>query len=148
MRLNYQNSSNFGHNTALSWLQQLHEYLSTLKVNIYLQGYSYAKTLLNAFGTDYKRVSLFINPRVIYATGEVSKARSKGLNKNLELIDLRDGRGSVVPVFLAGKGPKYPMSLFKGQVRSYVTRSITNNLAPVQEQQVEIPKGLQILAKH
>jgi len=120
-------------------------------VNIYLQGYSYAKTLLIVFGTDYKRVSLFINSRVTYATGEVSKAISKGLNNNLELIGFRDGRGSVVPVVLTGKGPKYPTSLLflnKGQVRSYVTRSGTHNLAPVQEQPVEIPKGLQILAKH
>lgn len=148
MRLNYQNSSNFGHNSALSWLQQLHDYLSTLKVNIYLQGHSYAKTLLIALGTDYKRVSLFINSRVTYVTGEVSGARGDRLNKNLELIKFRDGRGSVVPVLLTGKGPKYLTSLFKGQVRSYVTRSRTNNLAPVQEQPVEIPKGLQILAKH
>ena len=43
MRLNYQNSSNFGHNTAFSWYQQLHENLSTFKMNIYLKGYSYKK---------------------------------------------------------------------------------------------------------
>lgn len=126
MRLNYQNSSNFGHNTALPWLQLLHGYLSTLKVKIYLRGHTYAKTLLIAFGTDYKRVSFFI--KVAYATGEVSTIWHKD----------RDGRGSVVPV--TGKGPKY----FTKQVRSYVTRSRVNNLAPVQEQE----KGLQLLAKH
>lgn len=88
------------------------------------------------------------NSRVTYATGEVSEVKSKGFEKNLELIGFRDGRGSVVPALLTGKGPKYLTSLTMGQVRSYVTRSRTNNLAPVQEQSIEIPKGLQILAKH
>ena len=59
-----------------------------------------------------------------------------------------DGRGFVVPVLLAGKGPKYLTKAVKLQVRSYVIRSRTSNLAPVQEQPLEIPKGLQILAKH
>lgn len=78
MRLNYQNSSNFGHNSALPWLQQLHGYLSTLEVKIYSQGHSSVKTLLSAFKTDYKRVSLFIKLRVTYATGEVSAAGYNG----------------------------------------------------------------------
>jgi len=146
MRLNYQNSSNFGHDSALSWFQQLHGYFSTLKMNIYLQGYSYAKTLLIVFGTYYKRVSLFIKLRVAYATGEVSRLEDKKFN--LKLTMNRDGRGSVVPILLIGKGPKYLTNLGIGQVRSYTTRSRIKNLAPVQEQQVEIPKGLQILAKH
>jgi len=148
MRLNYQNSSNLGHDAALSWYQQLHDYLSTRKVKIYLQGYSYAKTLLNAFGTRYKRVSLFIKLRVVYATGEVSVQGHKGISLYPILTGDRDGRGSVVPMFLIGKGPKYFTNPHKGQVRSYVTRSRTKNLAPVQEQPVEIPKGLRILAKH
>lgn len=148
MRLNYQNSSNFGHDTAYSCHQGLHEYLSTLKVNIYLMGHSYAKTLLIAFRTYYKRVSLFINTRVTYATGEVSTSRNLGSFHDSSVKYSRDGRGSVVPVFLTGKGPKHLTIPLKGQVRSYVTRSRTNNLAPVQEQPVEIPKGLQLLAKH
>ena len=148
MRLNYQNSSSHGHNTALSWFQLLHDYLSTRKVNIYLSGYSYAKSLLIAFGTCYKRVSSFIKLRVIYATGEVSVQSRKGLSLNPIFTVDRDGRGSVVPMLLVGKGPKHFTNPLNGQVRSYVTRSRTNNLAPVQEQPVEIPKGLQILAKH
>lgn len=148
MRLNYQNSSNFGHYTAFSWLQQLHEYLGNLTVNFYVKVNSYAKTLLIAFGTGYKRVSLYINSRVTYATGEVSNQEDKGLYSNQESTMGRDGRGSVVPTLLVGKEPKHFMSSLKGQIRSYTTRSRTKDLAPVQEQAVEIPKGLQILAKH
>jgi len=33
MRLNYQNSSNYGYNTTFSWFQQLHDYLSTHNMN-------------------------------------------------------------------------------------------------------------------
>jgi len=162
MRLNYQNSSNFGHNTAYSWYQQLHEYLSSFKVNIYLQGYSYTKTLLIAFGTCYKRVSLLIKSRVAYATGEVSKWKDIWSDLGFQFTALlnwtsenpnisnqfRDGRGSVVPILLVGKGPKHLRRPRMGQIRSYVTRSRKKSLAPVQEQPVEIPKGLRILAKH
>lgn len=148
MRLNYQNSSNFGHNSALPWLQLLHGYLSSLEVKIYSQGHSYAKTLLIAFGTGYKRVSLIINLRVAYATGEVSNLGYNGIDNKPLLNTDRDGRGSVVPVFLTGKGPKHLTRLPWSQVRSYTTRSRTKNLAPVQEQPVEIPKGLRLLAKH
>jgi group II intron reverse transcriptase/maturase len=56
----------------------------------------------------------------------------------------RDGRGSVVPILYIGKGPKYFMKNF---IRSYVTRGGTNSLDSVQNQP-DIPKGLQILAKH
>ena len=56
----------------------------------------------------------------------------------------RDGRGSVVPILYIGKGPKYFMQNF---IRSYVTRGGTNSLDSVQNQP-DIPKGLQILAKH
>lgn len=138
MRLNYQNSSNFGNDLAYLWFQLLHRYLSYFKVKIYLKGYSITETLLIAFRTGYKRVSLFINIRVTNTTGEVS---SSCLSK------IGDGRGSVVPIF--GKGPKHLATpgFAAGQTRSYVTRSGIDSLAPVQEQP-EIPKGLKILAKH
>jgi hypothetical protein len=99
MRLNYQNSSNFGSDYAHLWNQLLHRYLGSLKVKIYFKGSSLTETLLIAFRTGYKRVSLFINSRVAYATGEVSQLPSGDLN--------RDGRGSVVPILQIGKGPKY-----------------------------------------
>lgn len=137
MRLNYQNSSNFGSHYAHLWNQLLHRYLGTLKVNIYFKGHSYTKTLLIAFRTGYKRVSLLIKSRVAYATGEVSNLQTS----------MRDGRGFVVPILTIGKGPKHFTRPITGQVRSYVTRCGRKNLAPVQEQPV-IPKGLQILAKH
>uniref|UniRef100_UPI0023F2B125 reverse transcriptase n=1 Tax=Cyathus jiayuguanensis TaxID=380660 RepID=UPI0023F2B125 len=137
MRLNYQNSSNFGSYYAHLWIQRLHRFLGSLKVNIYFKGFSLTKTLLIAFRTGYKRVSLFINSRVAYATGEVSHS----------LKFKRDGRGSVVPIFKIGKGPKHFTIPLMGQVRSYVTRSRKNNLAPVQEQS-EIPKGWRFLAEH
>jgi len=156
MRLNYQNSSNFGSYHAHLWLQLLHRYLGHLKVKIYFKGISMTETLLNAFRTGYKRVSLFINSRIAYATGEVSSypmARSpypvvnllwprgpKGKGPSMK----RDGRGSVVPILYIGKGPKYFMKNF---IRSYVTRGGTNSLDSVQNQP-DIPKGLQILAKH
>jgi len=135
MRLNYQNSSNFGSDHACLWHQLLHRYLGPLVVKIYIKGYSMTETLLNAFRTCYKRVSLFIKSRAVYATGEVSySTRLK-----------RDGRGFVVPILLIGKGPKhFTKTPF---VRSHVTRSGMSSLAPVQEQN-ETPKGLQILAKH
>nr|YP_009710751.1 group II intron reverse transcriptase/maturase [Amanita thiersii]QFZ98699.1 group II intron reverse transcriptase/maturase [Amanita thiersii] len=136
MRLNYQNSSNFGHDSAYLWFQLLHRYFSDLKMKICFKGYSTAKTLLIAFRTYYKRVSLSINPRVIYATGEVSFSRR------------RDGRGFVVPILQIGKGPKYfTLGPYGPQVRSHTTKSGIKSLAPVQEQP-EIPKGLQILANH
>src|ERR1700721_621641 len=62
----------------------------------------------------------------------------------------RDGRGSVVPNLYIGKGPKYFMKFFIPipiLIRSYVTKSRTNSLYSVQNKP-EIPKGLQILAKH
>nr|AYE93208.1 hypothetical protein C0995_000009 [Termitomyces sp.] len=138
MRLNYQNSSNFGNDFAHLWIQLLHRYLGSLEVKIYSKGNSLTETLLIAFRTGYKRVSLFINSRVAYATGEVSPERNS---------PERDGRGSVVPILRIGKGPKHLTEPYLGQVRSYVTRSGTTNLAPVQDQP-EIPKGLRILAKH
>lgn len=117
MRLNYQNSSNFGSYYACLWHQLLHRYLGPLVVKIYTKGYSMTETLLNAFRTCYKRVSLFIKSRAVYATGEVS-TRLK-----------RDGRGFVVPILLIGKGPKYfTKTPF---VRSHVTRSRMSSLAPV-----------------
>lgn len=140
MRLNYQNSSNFGSDHANLWFQLLHRYLSSLKVKTYLKGFSKTKTLLIAFRTSYKRVSLFIKSRVTYATGEVfffSTSKKGG------------GRGSVLPTLQIGKEPKHLVRLVSKYqpTRSYVTRSRTKSPAPVEEQLV-IPKGLQILAKH
>ena len=140
MRLNYQNSSNLGINFAYLWLQLLHRYLRPFKMNTCFEGYSKTKTSLIAFRTNYKKVSLIINSRAAYATGEVCQF-------------MTDGRGSVVPY---GKGPKYFVNDFclcksKGTnvnfTRSHVTRRGMKSLAPVQEQS-EIPKGLEILAKH
>lgn len=136
MRLNYQNSSNFGHDSAFLWNQLLHRYLGSLKVKIYFKGISITETLLIAFRTGYKRVSLFTKSRVTHATGEVSSSSTN-----------RDGRGFVVPIPQIGKGPKHFTRLTTGQVRSYTTRSEGKNLAPVEEQP-EIPKGLRLLAKH
>ena len=147
MRLNYQNSSNFGYNSTFSWYQQLHDYLSTLKVKIYLLGYSYAKTLLNLFRTCYKRVSLIINSRVIHATGEVSELRDNECCNSFSITN-GDGRGFVVLMHLIRKEPKHFTCHKIGQVRSYATKSGRSNLALVQGQEVEIPKGLQVLAKH
>jgi hypothetical protein len=121
MRLNYQNSSKFGNNYAYLWLQLLHRYLGPLKVKTSFKGFSMIETLLIAFRTDYKRVSLFIKSRVAYATGEVSKP----YNRN------GDGRGSVVPILQIGKGPKHFVKLGSNQIRSYVNRSGMNSLAPV-----------------
>ena len=138
MRLNYQNSSNFGSDFAHLWFQLLHRYFGPLKVKIYFIGISKTKTLLIAFRTGYKRVSLFINPRVTYATGEVS------LYIN---INTGDGRGSVVPILRIGKGPKHfaKFGSLPNLTRSYVIKSGTKSMAPVQKQP---PKGLKILAKH
>lgn len=140
MRLNYQNSSNFGSDYAYLWFQLLHRYLGPLKVKIYFKGISKTKTLLIAFRTGYKRVSLFIKSRVAYATGEVSFSYNNRKG---------DGRGSVVPILQIGKGPKHfaKLGTLPNQTRSYVTRSGMKSLAPVQEQP-DTPKGLQILAKH
>jgi len=133
MRLNYQNSSNFKSYYTCLWHQLLYRYLGPLVVKIYTKGYSMTETLLNAFRTCYKRVSLFIKSRAVYTTSEVS-TRLK-----------RDGRGFVVPILLIRKGPKYfTKTPF---VRSYVTRSRMSSLTPILVQN-EIPKGLQILAKH
>lgn len=140
MRLNYQNSSNFGSNHANLWFQLLDRYLGSLKLKTYFKGFSKTKTLLIAFRTGYKRVSLFIKLRVIYATGEVFFFATS---------EKRDGRGSVIPILQIGKGPKYLLGLVFGYqpTRSYVTRSRTKSPATVKEQPV-ILKGLQILAKH
>jgi hypothetical protein len=140
MRLNYQNSSNFGSYHAYLWLQLLHRYLGPLKVKIYFKGISKTETLLIAFRTGYKRVSLFINSRVAYATGEVSAS---------DFFRKGDGRGSVVPNLQIGKGPKHfaKLGFIPNQTRSYVTRSGMKSLAPVQEQP-DTPKGLKIIAKH
>jgi retron-type reverse transcriptase len=121
MRLYYQNLSNLGHNSALS---KLIDNLNTLKLNIYFQGYSKIETLLNNFRTDYKKISLYINSRVLYATGDISF--------------FWDDRGSIVPF---GKGSKHPSG-------SYNTRSKYNNPAPVKELSIEKSKGLEILTKH
>lgn len=140
MRLNYQNSSNFGSDLANLWFQLLHRYLGSLKVKIYFKGFSITETLLIAIRTGYNRVSLFIKSRVAYATGEVSFCTKN--NKG-------DGRGSVVPIFKVGKGPKHFVRLDSRSkpTRSYVTKSGMNSTASVEKQPV-IPKGLQILAKH
>lgn len=140
MRLNYQNSSYFGSDHANLWFQLLHRYLGSLRVKIYLKGFSKTKTLLIAFRTGYKRVSLFIKSRVTYATGEVFFfiPSKKG-----------DDRGSVLPILQIGKGPKHFVGWYPNTnlTRSYVTRSRTKSPAPVKKQPV-LPKGLQILAKH
>lgn len=150
MRLNYQNSSNFGIKSFFLWLQLLHRYLGSLKVNIYFKGISITETLLIAFRTGYKRVSLLVNSRVAYATGEVSPSETS----------VRDGRGFVVG-YKKPKGPKYlhPVSkmvwkrLHKTGCRSYTTRSEKSSTASVitrasAETQKDYPKGLRILAKH
>jgi hypothetical protein len=89
-------------------------------VKIYFKGFSITETLLIAFRTDYKRVSLFIKSRVAYATGEVSffKTNNKG-----------DGRGSVVPILQVGKGPKHFVRLdsISHPTRSYITKSGINS---------------------
>ncbi len=137
MRLNYQNSSDFGSHHVHSCLQLIHENLSNLWVKIYHQGHSIIEALLIAFRTGYKRVSLFIKTRVAYATGEV-------FPKEYTSITRGDGRGQVVPGS-PGKGPKHPPESKAG--RSYSTRSKKSCSAPVQEPRV-IPKGQRILAKH
>jgi group II intron reverse transcriptase/maturase len=144
MRLNYQNSSNFGNDFANLWFQLLHRYLGSLKVKIYFKGFSITKTLLNSFRTGYKRVSLFFKSRVAYATGEVSWKEACVFKKKKG-----DGRGSVVPILYFGKGSKHFVRMVTTfqPTRSYVTRSETNSPAPVEEQPV-IPKGLRVLAKH
>jgi group II intron reverse transcriptase/maturase len=174
MRLNYQNSSNFGTDFAYLWLLLLHRYSSHLRVNFYFKGNSKTGTLLIAFRTGYKRVSLNTKLRVTCATGEVSnpcnwslssvkhsnsltlllnksKAKEQGLlpRDRLKTKGNGDGRGSVVPPHHVGKGPKHLVWTPNkaNQIRSYATRSGTTNLAPVKEQ-LEYPKGLRILAKH
>ena len=143
MRLNYQNSSNFGHNSVYPRLRQSLGYFSSSEVNIYSWGYSYVKTLLIAFGTHYKRVSLLIKSRVAHVTGEVPCVKSRLCRNSAQ----RDDRGSVVSTPLAEKGPKYLTDPL-GQVRSYATRSRKSKLATVEAHPVAIPKGIRILAKH
>lgn len=137
IRLNYRNLSNFGRDAAYLWYQKLHKYFSFPVVNVYTWGHSLAKTLLTVFRTDCKKVSLFINLRVTYVTGEIFKFKYK----------FKEVRGSIVPIYI-GKGPKHFTLSLKGQVRSYVTRSSIDNLASVKNQSEKIPKGLSILAKH
>lgn len=147
MRLNYQNSSNFGNDLANLWFQLLHRYLGSLKVKIYFKGFSITKTLLNSFRTGYKRVSLFFKSRVAYATGEVSCKKACVFIKKKG-----DGRGSVVPILHFGKGSKHFVRMVNTfqPTRSYVTRSGTNSTAPVEEQKIfqKKSKGLRVLAKH
>lgn len=139
MRLNYQNSNNFGNNFANLWFQLLYRYLSSLKVKIYFKGFSLTKTLLNVFKTGYKRVSLFFKSKVAYSIGEVFFFFRKK----------KDDRGFVVPILLVGKGSTYFVRLVTKfyLTRLYTTRSEMKSLASVEEQQVT-PKGLQVLAKH
>jgi hypothetical protein len=148
MRLNYQNSSYFGHDSADLWVLLLHISLGYLKVKIYFKGYSNTKALLIVFGTDNKRVSLTINSRVINAIGEVFLNLNPNKSKRSE-----DGRGSVVPVVITGKGAKYiykPFQIGGVQYRSYSTRSEKNKSVPVSEQPIvnALSKDYEILAKH
>ena len=145
MRLNYQNSSNFGHNSVYPRLRQSLGYFNPSEVNIYSRGHSYVKTLLIAFGTCYKRVSLLINSRVAHATGEVPCAKLRPCRNSAQ----GDDRGPVVstPRPLVEKGPKYLAGLLE-QARSYATRSRKSKLATVEAHPVAIPKGIRILAKH
>lgn len=92
MRLNYQNSSYFGHDSAVLWVLLLHRSLSYSKVKIYFRGNSKTKALLIVFGTDNKRISLLIIIRVINAIGEVSCNLGSIVPKLAG-----DGRGPVVP---------------------------------------------------
>lgn len=137
MRVNSQNSSNFGHDSAIIWKQLLHIFSGCLKMKIYFKDNSKTGTLLIALGTGYKRVSLIIKSRVLYAIGEVLST----------LNNRKDGRGSVVP-FKYGKGSKYLYNP-KGQYRSYSTRSKENKLVSVQRQpDPRIAKDYETLAKH
>jgi group II intron reverse transcriptase/maturase len=114
-------------------------------VKIYFKGYSNTKALLIVFGTDNKRVSLTINSRVINAIGEVFLNLDPNKSKRSE-----DGRSSVVPVVITGKGAKYVYKPFGVQYRSYTTRSEKNKLVPVSEQPIinALSKDYEILAKH
>jgi group II intron reverse transcriptase/maturase len=153
MRLNYQNSSYFGHDSAGLWVLLLHKSLGNLKVKIYFKGYSNTKALLIVFGTDNKKVSLIIklvinlinNSRVINAIGEVFLNLDLNKAKQSE-----DGRGYVVPVVITGKGAKHVYKPSGVQYRSYTTRCEKNKLVPVSEQPIIIAlsKDYEILAKH
>jgi hypothetical protein len=145
MRLNYQNSSYFGFYAADLWMLLLHISLSSLKVKIYFKGYSNTKALLKIFGTYNKRVSLTINSRVINAIGEVFLNLDPNNSKRSE-----DCRGSVVPVFITGKGAKNTYKPFGVQYRSYTTSSEKNKLVLVSEQPIikSLSKDYEILAKH
>ena len=113
--------------------------------------YLYVKALLNAFRKNYKKVSLYIKLRVVDTTGEVSECYNRRRYCE-KFITGRDGRGFVLPVYLARKEPKYLINPVKGQIRLYITSCITNSLEPIQDQQVFLPppilKGLEIIAKH
>jgi hypothetical protein len=147
MRVNSQNSSYFGHDSAVIWNQHLHISLSSLKVKIYFVGYSKTETLLIAFRTDNKRVSYIITSSVICATGEA-------LYRDILYFHIKGGRGSVVPpkdklLFFGGKGPKYLVSLTSLRcTRSYSTRSVAQKLDPVEGQSKTTSKGYEVIAKH
>jgi len=105
MMLNYKNSSNLGNDFAYLWKQLLHRYLNISKVKIYFRDFSKLETLLIVFRTGYKRVSLFIKSRVVYATGEISK-----LNLYYYINSIKDDRGFIVPKI--GKKPKNFIGFF------------------------------------
>lgn len=138
MRVNYLNSSFFGHDSARIWKQLLQIFPGCLKVKIYFKDNSKTGTLLIALGTGNKRVSLTINSRVLYAIGEVLSHLTH---------DGEDGRGSVV--LLSNR--KGSNSLYSpiGQYRSYSTRSKANKLVSVRRQpDPRITKDYETLAKH
>ena len=144
MRLNYQNSSNFGHDSVYPRLRQSLGYFNSSEVKIYSWGYSYVKTLLIAFGTGYKRVSLLIKIQESHTLPVKSPCVKLRLGRNSAQ---RDDRGSVISTPLVEKGPKY-LTSSQEQTRSYATRSRRSKLATVEAHPVAIPKGIRILAKH
>lgn len=130
IRLHCRRLSNLGLITTYSRTEHLLEYLISRLMETSKTAISWNETLRNALRTDYQKLSNSIWAK--YATGEVSKGEF-----------LRDGRGSVVPMYI-GKGPKHFIWHQIGtQIRSYATRSGTKKLIPVVES-----KDLQILAKH
>jgi hypothetical protein len=129
IRLHCRRLSNFGLITTYSRTEHLLEYLISRLMDTSNTALSWKEALRNALRTDYQRLSNSTWAK--YATGEVSKGEF-----------LRDGRGSVVPMYI-GKGPKHFIWHQGTQVRSYATRSGTKKLTPVVES-----KDFQILAKH
>lgn len=159
MRLNYQNSSFFGHYSAYIRTQLLLIYSNYLKGKIYFKVISKIGTLLIALRTGNKRVSLIINLRVIYAIGEVlhtyelrylyesSQLRLEKTAKGVlfNFLGLKDGRGPVV--VCKTKGSKYLQRYSNIFCRSYTTKSKKNK----SEEVCPLPnysKDYEILAKH